>query len=188
LKATLYIPDISGFSKFVNETEIIHGQEIISSLLETIIDSNQLAMNINEIEGDAIVFYDYTSDFTPHDFYSISGYILRKFKNKIELLKKERQCECNACKSISSLSLKFIVHKDELNEIKIKNFSKLYGRGLVVAHLLLKNQIHSKEYVLFTEDYLISHKNNLQIRFNEYSHQTSNLGNIKTKYIDLIND
>ena len=188
MKATLYIPDINGFSRFVNETEMIHGQEIISSLLETIIDSNQLEMEINEIEGDAIVFYDYTCDFTPHDFYNISSYILRKFKNKIELLKKERQCECNACKSISNLSLKFVVHKDELNEIKIKSFSKLYGKGLIVAHLLLKNQIESKEYLLFTEDYLINQKNASPMSLKEYSHQSSNFGNIKTRYIDLIND
>jgi len=183
--AQLYIPDITGFSKFVNETEMVHGQEIISTLLEIIIDSNHLAMDIYEIEGDAIFFYNYDNEYTPSQFHDISTRILSRFKNKIELLKKERICECGACKSISNLSLKFIVHKDELYEIKVKEFTKLYGRGLIIVHLLLKNQIQSKEYLLFTEEYLMRYKDGSLQGLVEYNHKTSNLGNIKTKYIEL---
>ena len=46
MQTTLYLADISGFTEFVNETEIIHGQEIIIDLLETIIDKNKLPMKI----------------------------------------------------------------------------------------------------------------------------------------------
>ncbi|MDZ7625973.1 MAG: DUF2652 domain-containing protein [Ignavibacteriaceae bacterium] len=185
MTAQLFIPDISGFSKFVNETEMVHGQEIISALLETIIESNHLAMDIYEIEGDAIVFYNYDKNFTPSQFHDISINILNNFKNKIEFLKKERICECNACKSIINLSLKFIVHKDELNEIKVKNFTKLYGRGLIIAHLLLKNKIQSKEYLLFTFDYLKTQDEKPLAGFVEYYHNSPALGPISTKYIEL---
>lgn len=51
------MPDISGFTKFVNETEILHGQHIVQELLEILIDSNNLNMQVNEIEGDAILFF-----------------------------------------------------------------------------------------------------------------------------------
>jgi hypothetical protein len=185
LTAQLFIPDITGFSKFVNETEMVHGQEIISALLETIIESNHLAMDIYEIEGDAIIFYNYDMNFTPSQFHDISLNILNNFKNKIETLKQERLCECGACKSISSLSLKFIVHKDDLNEIKVKNFTKLYGRGLIIAHLLLKNEIQSKQYLLFTFDYLKSQNESPLSGYVIYYHKSTSLGTISTKYIEL---
>lgn len=185
MTAQLFIPDISGFSNFVNETEMVHGQEIISALLETIIESNHLAMDIYEIEGDAIVFYNYDKNITPSQFHDISLNILNNFQNKIEILKKERICECGACKSISNLSLKFVVHKDELSEIKVKNFTKLYGRGLIIAHLLLKNEIPCTEYLLFTFDYLKTQEEKPLVGFVEYYHRTPSLGTISTKYIQL---
>lgn len=50
----LFIPDISGFTKFVTAVEIDHSQHIIAELLEIIIDSNELGLTISEIEGDAV--------------------------------------------------------------------------------------------------------------------------------------
>src|SRR5881398_2453251 len=55
--ALLFMPDISGFTEFVNNTEIIHAQNIIQEVLELLIDSNQLKLEIGEIEGDAIFLY-----------------------------------------------------------------------------------------------------------------------------------
>ncbi|HKH62865.1 MAG TPA: DUF2652 domain-containing protein, partial [Flavitalea sp.] len=55
----IFIPDISGFTSFVNNTEIEHSRFIIEELLETIINSNQLGLNISEIEGDAVLFYKF---------------------------------------------------------------------------------------------------------------------------------
>ncbi len=56
-KSLIFIPDISGFTKFVNATEIEHSNIIISSLLENIINRNQLNLKVSEIEGDAVLFY-----------------------------------------------------------------------------------------------------------------------------------
>ena len=46
-RALLFMPDISGFTVFVNDTEINHSQHIIRELLEILIDSNSLKMQIN---------------------------------------------------------------------------------------------------------------------------------------------
>ena len=53
----LFIPDISGFTQFVSETEISHSQHIIEEVLEAIIDANEIDLEISEIEGDAILFF-----------------------------------------------------------------------------------------------------------------------------------
>ena len=55
--ALLFMPDISGFTEFVNATEIMHAQSIIQEVLEIIIESNELNMEVGEIEGDAVFFY-----------------------------------------------------------------------------------------------------------------------------------
>ena len=55
--ALLFMPDISGFTQFVNETEILHSQHIVQELLEILIDSNHLNLEVCEVEGDAIFFY-----------------------------------------------------------------------------------------------------------------------------------
>ena len=51
-----FIPDISGFTKFVTETEVSHSQHIIQELLELIVDANQLGLEVSEFEGDAVLF------------------------------------------------------------------------------------------------------------------------------------
>ena len=56
-KGLLFIPDISGFTRFINETEINHSRLIIQELLELLINANQVGLEISEIEGDAILFY-----------------------------------------------------------------------------------------------------------------------------------
>ncbi len=56
-KGLLFIPDISGFSRFVSQTEIEHSRLIIQELLEILINANQMGLEVSEVEGDAILFY-----------------------------------------------------------------------------------------------------------------------------------
>ena len=53
----MLIPDISGFTHFVNQTEIIHGVHIIAEMLETLIQNNKMGLKVAELEGDAVFFY-----------------------------------------------------------------------------------------------------------------------------------
>lgn len=55
----LMIPDISVFTDFVISSEISVGKYIIESLIQSIINSNILHLEISEIEGDAVLFYKY---------------------------------------------------------------------------------------------------------------------------------
>ena len=41
----------------MSQTEVSHGQHIISELLEILIDANVLDLTVAEIEGDAVLFY-----------------------------------------------------------------------------------------------------------------------------------
>lgn len=142
-KGTLLIPDISGFTKFVNETEFHTGREITRELLSVIVESNQLNLNISEIEGDAVLFYS-RRPIKALEIKEQFENMLANFKLKVEELEMETGLEIN-------LSLKMIVHYGEMATYKIGQFEKLYGKTLIEAHRLLKNSIESDSYILLTE-------------------------------------
>ena len=136
----LFIPDISGFTEFVNQTEIQHSQHIISELLELIIDSNQLEMEVSEVEGDAIFFYKYQD--VPHLEAVIdqSRSTFVKFHNYLKKYEKQRICNCGACSTTIDLKIKFIAHQGVFGFLKIRDYQKPHGYEVVVIHKLLKNQ------------------------------------------------
>ena len=55
-KSLLFIPDISGYTEFVQNTEVEHSQHVIAELLEILIDANTQQLQLAEVEGDALLF------------------------------------------------------------------------------------------------------------------------------------
>ena len=60
-QSLIFIPDISGFTEFVKNTEIEHSRHLIGELLEILIDQNELDLVLAEIEGDALFYYKHES-------------------------------------------------------------------------------------------------------------------------------
>ena len=53
----LLLADISGYTSYVASTELAHSQEILSELLELIIERFKPLLTIAKIEGDAVFAY-----------------------------------------------------------------------------------------------------------------------------------
>ncbi len=106
----LFIPDISGFTQFVNETEIQHSQHIIEELLEAIIDANEIGLEISEIEGDAILFYRMGPGPTIAELLAQVQRMYVRFHTILRKYDQFRICQCGACCTASKLALKFIMH------------------------------------------------------------------------------
>jgi hypothetical protein len=149
----VYIPDISGFTDFVNNTEINHAQHIISELLELIIDSNEIGMEVAEIEGDAVLFYKHNQIPSAEEVIRQSENMFVAFHNHLMRYESERLCQCGACSSASDLTIKIIAHTGEIGFTKIKDHTKPFGSTLVEAHRLLKNDIEVHEYLLLTDHF-----------------------------------
>ncbi len=146
MKGLIIIPDISGFTNFVKNIDIDLGVSITSDLLNEIIDSNTLDLEISEIEGDAILFYKAGKPLPLKNVFAAFKNIHEAFNNKLESLKSLYNIEAD-------LSLKFIVHYGDINVYNIKGFRKLYGQTVIESHCLLKNGEGNKNYILITEDY-----------------------------------
>ncbi len=141
----IFIPDISGFTKFVHDTDIRLGKEITTELLSIILQTNILNLKVSEIEGDAILFYRFGPPPTLKDLMNQYELMLISFKKKLRKLNTQRH--------LPELSLKLIIHFGPIAEYKLYGFKKLYGETIVEAHELLKNDIASHNYILITKDF-----------------------------------
>ncbi|MGO4291109.1 DUF2652 domain-containing protein [Chitinophaga sp. RAB17] len=150
----LFIPDISGFTRFVNEIEIGHSRHIIQQLLEVLINANETDLEISEIEGDAILFYKFGAPLELPALYRQVEKMFCEFHRHLNTYDHRKICQCRACISAIDLTLKVITHYGEFTTYQVKNFSKLIGKDVILAHQLLKNDIEQHEYWLVTDHLL----------------------------------
>ena len=153
-KGLIFIPDISGFTKFVTEMEIDHSRHIIEELLEILINANSIGLEISEIEGDAILFYKYGNAPDLKTLYHQVEKMFCEFHRHLTAYEYRRLCQCKACRAAVDLSLKIVTHYGEFTGYTVKNFNKLIGKDVIVAHQLLKNDIEKHEYLLETKNLL----------------------------------
>ncbi len=149
----LFIPDISGFTKFVNQTEVDHSRYIIQELLETMINANQLQLQVSEVEGDAILFYRFGDAPSLDEIYNQVQHMFCSFHSTLQSNAARRICQCSACKHADMLTLKVITHRGNFTTYNVKDFKKLIGKDVISAHQLLKNDIPFHEYWLVTDSF-----------------------------------
>jgi hypothetical protein len=121
-------------------------------LLENIINSNQIGLNISEIEGDAVLFYKFGNTPSLDELYQQVEKMFCNFQKKIKNFELRRLCSCEACKNAVNLSLKVITHYGQFSTYTVRDFNKLIGKDVIVAHQLLKNDIDLHEYWLVTDN------------------------------------
>lgn len=149
--ALIFIPDISGFTHFVNTTEVDHAKHTIEELLEVLIDANEIGFELSEIEGDALLLYRFGKAPAAAELLGQVQRMYVRFHAHLKKYETHRICSCGACMQASGLMLKFVAHYGEVAENKVKKRSGLFGREVIVAHRLLKNEVGGDEYALFTK-------------------------------------
>ena len=150
--ALIFIPDISGYTKFVNSTEILHAKHILEELLEVLMDANEIDMELSEIEGDALLFYRKGEPPTVSEMMSQVQKMYTKFHEYLKQLDTHRICSCGACSSANNLEIKFVTHYGEVAENHVKDRFVLFGKEVIVAHRLLKNEVPSNSYSIFSNN------------------------------------
>lgn len=149
-KVFFFIPDISGFTDFIKNTNLREGTQLIHDLLEVIIDSNITNLSLAEIQGDSVWFYrlDNPVSLVELEQQTIKTFTdfqcaLSKIEGKHPLLSRARY-----------LTLKIFTHYGKVITTSVKGIIKLVGPDTVIAQRLMKNNIKGKEYLLVTDQYL----------------------------------
>ncbi len=70
-EGALVLADISGYSKFIAQTEVDHSWSILHELLDTMVRSLSGRMDVSQVEGDAILFISGLS--TPEVIAAVEG-------------------------------------------------------------------------------------------------------------------
>jgi len=187
-KATIFIPDISGFTEFTNEVELDHGAEIIKQLLELIVESNKMDFRLSEIEGDAVLFYLKGNKISSEDLINQCLTTFQHFYKQVKTIQRHAVCHCRACQSAHELTLKFVLHYGDIKEIKVAHFMKATGIDMIIAHRLLKNNIDSNEYILVTDslkEIIGTHINPDYLEWRKDSMDYKGIGEVAFEYAHL---
>ncbi len=184
-KSLLFLPDISGFTEFVQNTEINHSQHIIAELLEVLIDANVLDLQLAEIEGDALFLYKEEEVPSLEKLLAQVETMFTAFYSHLKLLEKNRVCPCNACSSAPKLQLKIIAHSGELQFINVHDNRKPFGVQVIEVHRLMKNSINSDNYVLLSKQLAddIELSTNYQSKLFDFKMGENEYDGRKIKYI-----
>ncbi|MGB2957669.1 MAG: DUF2652 domain-containing protein [Bacteroidota bacterium] len=188
--ALIFLPDISGFTKFVTQTDIQHSHHIVAELLEIVMRANSLGFKVSEVEGDAVLFYRVGEPPSLEELVHQARRMFLDFHAYLRVIERDRVCQCGACQSASQLSLKFIGHYGELQETQIGSFSKLIGSDVILAHVLMKNRIPLQEYLLLTQKYLETQPagaRNLEewVTFKTNVEELESFGKVPTEFVPL---
>lgn len=187
-KALLFLPDISGFTEFVQQTEVQHSKHIIKELLELLLDQNQIGLELAEVEGDALFFYKIDENLAPELFADQVKQMYEAFHRHLQLYKYRRICNCGACTNAGGLTLKFVVHEAMIDFIEVKNTRKPFGEEVIKVHRLLKNKIPSSEYLLATSEYMDGKSEKMQQLFQQSAQRIEeefDFGNYRYAYFTL---
>jgi hypothetical protein len=155
-KVFLVLLDISGYTRFIrfHKISLIHAERIIDELLECIIVEARPPLVLQELEGDAVYFYA-LSDGSREMAREVSSQVkhgLVAFKRReAELISECGICVCEACKAVGRLTIKAVLHHGEAVFTQVRQFTKVSGEDVILAHRLLKTSIAQREYVLVTE-------------------------------------
>ena len=185
----LLLADISGYTSYVASTELTHSQEILTELLELIIEKFQPLMTISKIEGDAIFAHAPEANIPRGEaVLELIESTYMAFRARREAAHRRTTCTCNACRNISNLDLKFIAHHGDYFVQNIAGTKELVGSDVNLIHRLLKNHVSEsagwRAYALFTEASL-QHLNARPEGLFECVERYEHLGAVRTLSMDL---
>ena len=115
-RAVLIVVDISGYTRFITERSLTlqHAEQIISDLLDAVLDQSRHPLILNKLEGDAALMYaevDVSDPLAGRDLLAQVRAFFPAFRERVsELSALRSNCSCDACRNITALSLKAFVH------------------------------------------------------------------------------
>lgn len=168
-RGILLLADISGYTAFLQAVAGAHAADmaagtfvptaypLLTSLLDGIIERLSPPFTLSKLEGDAVFAFAAEGSPVPRGA-ELLGCLTACYADYRARLGEARRlmlCRCDACRSIDTLELKFVLHQGEYVVQSVAGRPELLGPDVTVAHLLLKN--HAAEvvgrsgYALLTE-------------------------------------
>ncbi|HVR78418.1 MAG TPA: DUF2652 domain-containing protein [Acidimicrobiia bacterium] len=151
----LLIADITGYTVFLQESELEHAHGVLSDLLAVLVEGTRPPLAVSNLQGDAVFSYGIdTGAVSGQTFVEMIESIYVSFRRAIEQMTLNATCDCNACANVGALDLKFIIHHGEFLIQNIGANRELVGSEVIVAHRLAKNTVTAttgiRAYAVYT--------------------------------------
>ena len=185
----LFLADITGYEKYINEVELEHASNVVAELLGLIMSKVAPPLQFSSYTGDGVLAFAPDGTIQRGEtLLEMTEAAYLAFRDRLETISRTNTCDCNACRAVPNLDLKFFVHYGEfLTKPDGQGRTDLIGLD---ANLLrdraLKDQLDGikEPYVLFTHNSLARADfwpDNLVNNQGKYE----NMGEIKTARLDL---
>lgn len=152
----LLIADITGYTVFLQESELEHAHGVLSDLLSVLVEGTRPPLAVSNLQGDAVFSYGIdTGAVSGQTFVEMIESIYVAFRRAIEQMTLNSTCDCNACANVGALDLKFFIHHGEFLIQAIGDNRELVGSEVIVAHRLAKNTVTAttgiRAYAVYTD-------------------------------------
>ncbi len=183
----LVIADISGYTGFLrfHGTAIEHAHEVVSQLIESVIDHADHPLRLNKLEGDAALLYATLGDdeaSAARDIARQASEFFRVFHARAaDLARSRSQCPCEACRGILGLQLKAFLHAGVAAFRRIRQFEEMGGPDLIVVHRMLKNSVPEREYLMMTAPFHALAGDLPGFRARDHAEEYADIGTVRAR-------
>jgi hypothetical protein len=156
------LADISGFSSYLAGVELEHAGGILQKLLEGIARNIEPVFRVQDFQIDSVfAFVPEAGIRRFENLYRLVDDTYVEFKRNLTEISSHITCNCAACRDVTALDLKFMIHYGEYVLSSVQNKSVLYGLDpTFVRNRSWKDAVSAsvswRGYALFTEPCLIN--------------------------------
>jgi hypothetical protein len=154
-RGCLVIADVTGYTSYLQGTELEHAQDVLADLLETVVGRLEPTLRLSKLEGDAAFVYGLEDELEPSMLLDTVDEAYFAFRRRVRDIRQATTCDCNACRLIPSLDLKLVAHHGSFVRQTVAGREELAGSDVILVHRLLKSSVDERlglrGYALFTE-------------------------------------
>ncbi len=190
-KGYFILTDISGYTEFLTKSELDHAQDTLQSLFDVQLAHIRHPFVISGFRGDAIFMYvPDTHLCEPQTLLEALENLYFVFADTRRQMVQNTSCPCRACRNISKLDLKMVIHHGEYVIQKLGDREELLGADVIVPHRMLKNSVIEKtgieSYALFSEAAAqASRLSELAYPLVAHAETYEHLGEVRMQVLDL---
>lgn len=151
----LLFSDITGYEKYLKESEIEHASQVVQELLELIINQNVPPLQFATVSGDGVLMHIPSILLQrPEVILELAESTYLSFKDRVESIDRNNTCGCRACSAAPNLDLKFFVHYGEyaLHSSLDKRMDLVGTEAMLLKDRKLKDHVKNinEPFILFT--------------------------------------
>ena len=190
-KGYFILTDISGYTEFLTKSELDHANDALQNLFDVQLAQIKHPFVISGFRGDAIFMYvPETNICEPQTILEALENLYFVFADALRQMIYNTTCTCRACRNMSKLDLKMVIHYGEYVLQKLGDRQELLGADVIVPHRMLKNtvieQTGIESYALFSEAAAEASKlSELAYPLVAHSETYEHIGRVNMQVLDL---